>query len=152
MKNILLISILLLFSFGIKAQVLTITDEFTKAPAEMVSISSVKPDVYANTNARGQADISDFKGSERIEFRLLGYKTVSYSYAQLQNVNFKISIVPSTKQFDEIVISATRWKQPATNSPSKITIISPARFVWRSIHSKKPARRRQSYDSWFFYQ
>jgi hemoglobin/transferrin/lactoferrin receptor protein len=126
MKNILLISILLLFSFGIKAQVLTITDEFTKAPAEMVSISSVKPDVYANTNARGQADISDFKGSERIEFRLLGYKTVSYSYAQLQNVNFKISIVPSTKQFDEIVISATRWKQPATNSPSKITIISPA--------------------------
>lgn len=108
-----------------QSQTITIKDHNTGEPLEVVSILSNSPRAFANTNTQGQADVTAFKGADKIEIRSLGYKTEIISYLDLENLNFEVSLNSSLTQFDEVVVSATRWSQPSVNIPSKISIISP---------------------------
>lgn len=106
------------------SQTITINDFETKRPLESVTISSKDPKVHTITNINGQADISKFSNSDRIEIRILGYKTVIRSFTYLKNANFKILLKELNFTLDEAVISATRWKQTTGHVPSKIIKIS----------------------------
>lgn len=106
------------------SQTITINDSETKKPLESVTIFSLNPKAHTITNTNGQADISNFQNSERIEIRILGYKTIIKSFAYFKNVNFEIYLKASNFNLDEVVISATRWKQTSGNIPSKIISIS----------------------------
>ncbi|GAA0191997.1 TonB-dependent receptor [Fulvivirga kasyanovii] len=105
-------------------QVITIKDQKTGEPLEMVAIMSKQPKAYATTNADGKADISSFKGAEKIVIHLLGYKRETKSYEQLQNESFNLNLAHSEFTMDEVVVSATRWNQSASEVPSKIIAIS----------------------------
>ncbi|MCK9324427.1 MAG: hypothetical protein M0P69_02930, partial [Bacteroidales bacterium] len=76
MRKIFLVWLLLGFGILVKAQVVTIKDSQNKRPIEMATLVSQQPRAFTATNALGQADISAFKGSSRIEIRVLGYKPV----------------------------------------------------------------------------
>jgi hemoglobin/transferrin/lactoferrin receptor protein len=106
------------------AQVITIQDKETGHPLEMVTIASESPKAFSVTNARGEADISAFKGAELIQIRILGYKTENKSYAELELSGFLIFLTPSGITMDEYIVSATRWAQYSKDIPSKITTIS----------------------------
>ncbi|NCP20613.1 MAG: TonB-dependent receptor [Flavobacteriales bacterium CG_4_8_14_3_um_filter_35_10] len=106
------------------SQTLSIKDYETKKTLEAVTLFSVNPKAHAITNHNGQADITAFKNSERIEIRILGYKTLYKSYSYLKDVNFEIHLKASNFNLDEVVISATRWKQTSGNVPSKIISIT----------------------------
>lgn len=107
------------------SQTLTVTDQSTGLPLELVTIVSERPRAAATTNARGQADIHLFQGSESIEIRILGYKPLNLSFGDLEKSNFKVAMNPSGISLDELIISAARWNQKSGEVPARISSITP---------------------------
>lgn len=124
-KKIFLLWLFVGISFFVHSQVLTIQDEKTKEPLVMVTLLSKKPKASAITNSQGQVEISAFKNAEKIEIRLLGYNSETMSYDELESLSFFLWLTPSILDLGEAVVSATRWNQPSTDIPSKITTVSP---------------------------
>ncbi|TAH19294.1 MAG: TonB-dependent receptor [Cytophagales bacterium] len=112
------------------AQIITIKDKETQMPIELVTLISGKNNTFTSTNAKGQADISAFKGEEKIEIRRVGYKSEIKSYEEIEKMGFEVLLNASLTQFDEVVVSATRWGQISKNIPSKITVISAKDMAW----------------------
>lgn len=106
------------------AQVITVKDQEGNQPLELISIISKNPKASALTNAKGQADISAFKGSERIEIRMMGYASKITSYDEIAKENFIVYLTPSLISLEQVVVSATRWNQSQREIPTKITIIT----------------------------
>ena len=84
-----------------------------------------RPGAVTATNAAGQAELSPFRGAGRIEIRCLGYQSVVISYAELGVGGYQLQLQPAALQFDELVVSATRWGQPSRFVPSRIAVITP---------------------------
>lgn len=125
MKKSTLLWLFLVLATYVQCQTITVRDKDSGLPLEMVNLISEEPKAIAITNAQGQADISNFNGALIIEFHLVGYKTEIRSYSEIQKVNYEIFLSPSLTQFDDVVISATRWGQKSRNIPSKISSITP---------------------------
>jgi len=123
MKHILIGLLVLGFPLLSFSQTLTIFDIET-GETIMATLSSQSPKAFGTTNSKGQVDITQFKGASKIEIRSLGFKTAHLSYDELQSTNFELRMHSST-QFDEVVVSATRWSQPSNNVPTRISVISP---------------------------
>ncbi|MEX0813922.1 MAG: TonB-dependent receptor [Chitinophagales bacterium] len=125
MKNILFVCLILLGAMDFAhSQILSIQDGESGRPLEMATISSKNPQAFETTNSKGQADISEFEGAEKIHIRILGYKTVETSYAALQQKNFQLELNATGITMDAVVISGSRWKQSNRDVPSKIISIS----------------------------
>lgn len=124
MKHTILLWLIVGFGFASYSQTITIREQETKKPLNLVTLSSQNPKAFAITNTNGRADISEFKSSEKIEIRMLGFYTLVKSYDELASEGFELSMESSNLNLDEIVISATRWRQTSTNIPSKIISIS----------------------------
>jgi len=123
MKNLLLLLLLSGIPFITYSQTVTIKNQETKQPIELVTLISRSPVTYAITNAKGQANVLSFKGSEKIEIRTLGYKTIVKSFAELESANFEIFMEGANLSIDEVVVSANRWEQNKSEVPNKITTI-----------------------------
>ena len=123
MKHALLI-LFLLWSTVTFSQVITIKDQDSNEPIEMVTLMASNGNYFVATNANGQADISDFKDVEKIEIRSLGYKTILKSYAELQAAAFELYLSGTNISLDAVVVSATRWNQESRDIPSKVVSIS----------------------------
>ncbi|MCB2222468.1 MAG: TonB-dependent receptor [Bacteroidetes bacterium] len=128
MKKILLFGLLLGISILGNSQIITVIDYETGRPLDLVTLVSNSPRAFALTNPQGQADITAFKGAEKIEFRLMGYKTITKSYSKLKSEDFMVIMEPSMISLDQVVVSATRWSQPKRDIPAKITSITPKDF------------------------
>lgn len=107
------------------AQIIRIVDEETTEPLEGVSLLSEKPKAFAVTNLYGEADISAFKGAKDILISSLPYENISISYDSLQALEFKLSLRAVSLQIEEVVVSASRWRQSSATVPNKITTIKP---------------------------
>lgn len=125
MKRIFIFFLLIGLSHITIAQIITIMEAETNQAIEFATLITENPKLYAVTNINGQADITGFKGLESIEIRSLGYKTKILSYAQIEENDFEIFLDASNINLDEVIVSATRWKQKSSNVPSKIISISP---------------------------
>ncbi|MEQ8363193.1 MAG: TonB-dependent receptor [Cyclobacteriaceae bacterium] len=124
MKHIILLWLVIGVAFVSYSQTITIKEQETKKPLNLVTLLSQNPNAFAITNTNGRADISEFKGAEKIEIRMLGFHTLVKSYEELSFEGFELSMESSNLNLDEIVVSATRWRQTSTNVPSKIISIS----------------------------
>ncbi len=124
MKNIILLWLLGVMGIA-HSQIVTIIDQETNKPLELVTLISKNPKVYATTNADGQADLSLFRGANAIEIRMIGYKKIVESFSSIASLGFNISLETSNLSLDQVVISGTRWDQLSRNIPSKIITISP---------------------------
>ncbi|MBR9919987.1 MAG: TonB-dependent receptor [Bacteroidetes bacterium] len=111
MKRILLLFIFLGVCQMARAQVVTVKDAESEEPLEFVTIYSNSPREYATTDASGQANISVFRGANKIEFRSIGYETATRSYAELEAESFALRLEPVSVKMDAIVVSASRWEQ-----------------------------------------
>ena len=125
MRILIMLFLAVCCSYGSYSQVLTVYDNLLGQPLELATISSESPRVFAVTNVRGQVNISDFKGSEKIEIRLIGFKTLQQSYVDIENTQFIIRMDKAEFSLDDVVISATKWNQSKKDIPSKITSITP---------------------------
>jgi hemoglobin/transferrin/lactoferrin receptor protein len=126
MKKAFMIWFLLGISISAYSQIITIRDQETKEPLELASLMCESPKAFAETDARGQADITIFKGAEKIIIRRPGYEMAVMSFADLESSFFELSLKASPIRAHEVVVSATRWRQSSTDVPSKIISISPA--------------------------
>lgn len=120
-----LIAFLLLFCTQIAyTQVLTVKDKITQKVLEWASISSEVSEDFVITDAQGKADISRFKGATQIQVRLLGYQIYRASYADLVEKGFVIYLSESQETLEQIVVSATRWRQSSKQVIARISKIS----------------------------
>lgn len=125
MSKILMLGLLLLASSLGFAQTLVVKDHETRQPLEAATIFSRTHSGQRLTNAAGQADLSAFRGSERIEIRLIGYETVARTFSELERDGFVVFLHSVGLSLgDGVVISATRWRQSKREVPAKITQIS----------------------------
>lgn len=106
-------------------QTVTILNKDTREPVSMATLSSTSTQAFSITNAKGEADISEFKNAERIEIRSLGYRTEVLSYQEIEEMGFEVLLTVSNLMLDEMVVSATRWRQLKVNIPSKVITIYP---------------------------
>lgn len=107
-----------------QTQVLTIKDKESMQPVEMATLFSENPKASALTNAHGQADIRNFKGSAAIEIRMIGYLNQTRSYSDLEKSDFLILLVPSSLSLEQYTVVASRWNQSTRDVPAKITTIT----------------------------
>jgi hemoglobin/transferrin/lactoferrin receptor protein len=107
-----------------QSQILTIKDKESAQPIEMVTIYSDNPRASALTNAHGQVDLTDFKGSGIIEIRMIGYKDQKASYTEIEKLNFIIMLEPSILSLEQYTVVASKWNQSTRDIPAKITSIS----------------------------
>ena len=124
MRKIILWSCMVLLCHVSSSQVLTIVDAQNNEPLEAAAIISETPSSFTTTNTRGQADISDFKGSEQIQIRMIGYEIIVKSYEELKQQSFLIPLKVSAMNLDQVVISASRSKQVTAAVPERISVIS----------------------------
>jgi hemoglobin/transferrin/lactoferrin receptor protein len=125
MYKVLIFLFLAIMPFLALSQILTIKDSQSRKAIEMVTIYSDQPNASALTNHYGQADISEFQGSSRIEFRMIGYQNKTRSFSDLQEVNFIIFLQPTNITLDQFVVVASRWNQSRRDVPSKISTLTP---------------------------
>ncbi|MCB0750812.1 MAG: TonB-dependent receptor plug domain-containing protein, partial [Ignavibacteriae bacterium] len=129
MKNILVLGLWLGTIITSIAQTITIKDIETNLPLEGVVVLSEKPKVSLITNSQGQADITAFKKAKTIQIHSLGFKTLFKSFDEIENDNFILFLEPMSMDLDEVVISATRWRQTTGNIPSKVISVSPKEII-----------------------
>jgi hemoglobin/transferrin/lactoferrin receptor protein len=123
MRIAFIVLLMLAISAGAFSQTVTIRDQKTGEPLELVSLMSEVPKAAVETNADGKADISSFKGSERIVVSRLGYKTVMMSFLELGSLSFELSLQAAPFDLHEVVVSATRWRQDSRDVPAKLVSI-----------------------------
>jgi hemoglobin/transferrin/lactoferrin receptor protein len=112
------------FSISSWAQTATFKDRDSGLYLELVTLSSQSPRANAISNQKGNVDLTPFKDAEKIEVRLIGYKTLVISYNDIRLSNFTIQMEPKMFSLDEIVVSATRWSQVKQEIPAHIISIS----------------------------
>ncbi|MEQ8924774.1 MAG: TonB-dependent receptor [Fulvivirga sp.] len=122
MKYIVCTWLFLAVQFAVNAQLLTVKDNAGN-PVELATVASKSPNEFITTDENGQADISQLKGSKKIEIRYIGFKTVYTNYEELALMGFDVTMKPSTLSMDEIVISATKWELSSSETPTKIVSI-----------------------------
>ncbi len=95
-------------------------DATTDKPLENVVITSLYPNKTVTTNQYGKANITPFLHAKKIEIRLVGYKTIITDYKRIKEKNFILKLKPFYFNLDEVVISATRWRQAQNRIPARI--------------------------------
>ena len=123
MRKIFLIIIFVHISLHMYTQELTVMDKETSETLAWVTVFSENKGHHITTNYKGKADISVFVGEEVLEFRLLGYKTILLSYNQIAENSYVVKLEAYKFRLDEVVVSATRWKQSLSDVPAKIHTI-----------------------------
>jgi hemoglobin/transferrin/lactoferrin receptor protein len=124
LKQLFLLLVFLFFGIQLYSQTVTIVSKETNERLEQVTIFDQNTKNYVTTNEKGQADISNFKNASTLEVRFLGFKTKIKTYAEIKNNRFIIQLEPSILSMDEIVISASKWKQKKSELATKVAVIS----------------------------
>jgi len=106
-------------------QTITVLDSITSIPLENVTISANESATFAITNNKGQANLLAFKNATEIEFRLLGYKSVRFSFLELEGQNMMVRLALSGIGLDELVVSATKWNTSIGNTPHQVISVTP---------------------------
>ena len=125
MKLILALCFLLGANLTAQSQTVTVLDQQTGEPLEGVVLMSESSQPSVITNTEGRADISDFDPANAILFRSLGYKTRVLSFSQIRENDFLITLERTTLNLEQLVVSATRWRQSSGDIPLNIVSISP---------------------------
>lgn len=125
MNKTFILWLLLGLVFQVQSQTITIQNSETGEAIEMATLHSESPEAFTTTNAKGQADISAFRGAQIIEIRSLGFRSEYKSYTDLSKAGFQFKLYPSSLNIDGVVVSATRWNQTTGRVPSKIITLSP---------------------------
>lgn len=125
MKKLIFLCLFWLVFAITKAQVITVIDQENDTPLELVMIVGSNDNAIITTNARGQADISEFEDADTIQFRMVGYTTVSLTYYELENQGFQVYLKPNSLELEQFVVSATKWNQSSAEVPQKIISITP---------------------------
>lgn len=128
MKYILAIGLILGLFIPSISQTITIMDKGSNEPIYLATLMCHELNAFTTTNSRGQAEISIFKGAEKIEIGMTGYETIIKNYNELV-VDSLIYLTPSSITLEGVVVSSTKWSQETRDVPSKIAVITPVQVA-----------------------
>lgn len=122
MKKSALIIVFIFISVCSFAQTITVIDKSSLRPVSGANIKSDNKSV--TTNPLGQADISDFKGSDKIVISTADYYEQTMSYSTLEALNFTIQLTDKSYRTDEIIISANKFDIHSKYLPRQVEVIN----------------------------
>lgn len=111
--------------YGEEPIVLLVLDSKDEAPVIGVTFWSKKAAISEVSNAKGRVRIDRFRGQVQIEIQALGYRKIVLSYQELRALNDTLYLESEIFQLENVVVSATRWKQNYTSVSQAISIIEP---------------------------
>lgn len=113
--------ILSLFCFcSTLAQTLQILDSKSLNPVVHASVVDTLSGQYAWTDLDGKVSLEAFSAEAYFFIQALGYTQLEINHAQLKARNFKLLLDPSNTELEEVIVSATKWRQPKDKSPLKV--------------------------------
>lgn len=121
-KRILFFLIVFCISFYSQAQDILILNKTTQEPAVGVAIFNKTKSKSVVTDFYGKANLDRFEASEIIYFKHLSYKVFSTKKVLISNS--KVFLIPKAQGLDEIVISASKFKESKRDIPKKISSVS----------------------------
>lgn len=122
MKKFTLTLVLLFTSVCIYAQTVNIVDKSSLRPVNGAVLKSENKTV--TTNTLGQADITDFKGSDKIEIITVDYYKQILSYSTLEALNFTVQLTDKSYRTDEITISANKFDINSKYLPRQVEVLN----------------------------
>jgi len=124
MKYLVICSLLLITTLSVDAQTITIRDKVTGEALEQVALFSRQPRVSAVTDARGRVNITPFVSADSIRVEMIGYVRKIYSYQELVALGPALFLEQTPFAMNEVVVSATRWRQARSEVPARILSLS----------------------------
>jgi hemoglobin/transferrin/lactoferrin receptor protein len=115
----------LFLSLQLYAQTVIVKDAKTEKPLELVSVYSGDKNRALITDTRGRVDISSFRNSEELVFRLLGYEILKVSYNELSQQNYSVLLKEQPIAIGNVVVSSNRWVEDRSEIAQTIELITP---------------------------
>ena len=132
MKKLLSFILIILFTTSY-SQTLIVTDLHTNTPIENVVITNINNNQVVITNENGKAPLVNSNNSDKLQFRVLGYKLKELSVIEIIKHNNIVNLKPEIFTLNKIIVSASKHKQNYTKVPVRINTLSP-----RSIQLENP--------------
>ena len=124
-KQLVLYLLLSLMPCLLVAQEVIVRDADTRRPMAFVTIYSPDLEVNTLTDENGKADLNAFRDAKTIQFSFVGYRSLSFSYEELEEMQFAVQMRESTVALSTVVVSASKWEQTTRDVPNKMTSIKP---------------------------
>jgi hemoglobin/transferrin/lactoferrin receptor protein len=124
MKLIKTLVICLCAIFSVNAQEIKVLDQETKIPVVGVTIYNSNKDKSVITDIDGQASLDQFEANETIHFQNILYIKLTTNKASIVKNNRIVLLVPKVEGLDQVVISASKFKQSKRDIPQTIVSIS----------------------------
>jgi hemoglobin/transferrin/lactoferrin receptor protein len=112
------------------AQEITIIDKTTAQPITDVVIYTIGGNTSVISNTLGKANINNFSKDALLNFQHPSYQELNILKQHLAALNFVISLDEKIIEYNEVVISASKWEQVATEVPQEILSISSEEIVF----------------------
>ncbi len=99
---------------------MTVSDAVTGDPVPFVTVYNQDRSKSKVCDSEGKVSLTDFKSTDQIIFRSMGYEVFTSSLSEIQASGYSISLQPSSRQMKTIVVSASKFKQRKKDIPQKI--------------------------------
>ncbi len=120
-----ILTFILMVKGGLFAQTITLLDRETGRPIVDASLSSQSSNKAVISDLNGHANLTSLQGSESIVIQAAGYQARTVDWTVVRDENFLIYLSPAEMDLEEVVLTATRWRQVSEGISSKIISISP---------------------------
>jgi len=125
MLRILLCLVLISGWFLASGQQIQIIDDDTRAPLSYVTIQTIDQSWSGVTDEQGRVDLPNLPADATLEFRRIGYDSKQLTLEELRADEFRVRLSSSGIELEQVVVSATRWKQDRNRVAARIKSVDP---------------------------
>lgn len=117
--------LILIINFSLFSQIITVKNQETQNPLELVTVYNSDPGRSLLTNSNGKVDITYLDKTKPIVFRMLGFEKLELSYEEIKKNDFTIFMKSTTISLDNVVVTSKRWEENKSEIPNTITVVTP---------------------------
>lgn len=114
---------------AVYGQVVYFVDTETDGPVFDVTVYTPDLTKSALSNADGSCDLSSFLYNDRLVIKHLGYHTIYATKGQLLRKGNRVYLTPSRELLDEVVMTASPFRQKKGNVPQKVVSVKPEQVI-----------------------
>jgi hemoglobin/transferrin/lactoferrin receptor protein len=125
-------ALLLLLYSSARGQQITVLDKTDLQPIPFASITTTDRSKGVKTNTIGKADISLLQGSDHLVVSANGYRTITLSFSEVEEVNFVIKLSEDQIEGEEVVVSANKWEQKRSEIANRVISVEPREVAFQN--------------------
>lgn len=123
-KTFTLFIFLFTLAYQVAAQNIQVLDKATSKPIPHVVIYTADNKKSAQTDANGETSIAQFSKDALLIFQHPSFQDFNILLANLEAIDYTVLLDEKVIEYNEVVISANKWEQDATEVPQEILSIS----------------------------